>query len=122
MECCYSAADTDLSDSVQGAPVQVKIYLTELGNFADLINQKTQAPIATKVPVSLVNKRGQGGWHYTTPVDVEEFRKSAVHLEVYRTNERPRTPTSVNAHLHFDDTGNGIAYKIDRMECERLGL
>lgn len=123
IEDCYSAPDTDLSESPNASKIFVRIFLDERGFFAEIKNESLQSTIASKVPVHNSGTRGLGGWTYSTPASLWALPNGAANLEVYRTNQESRTPTGLNAHLTYANSSKGISrVKVDRLECRRLGL
>jgi hypothetical protein len=114
VESCHKSAKADSNRNIA-----VKIYLDDRGHYAEVIDKNTQATLATKVPVVLTGDRKSPSWYYTTPVSLMDVANGLANLEVYRSNESERTPTTVNAFFDYVNLNNGISLKSYPMECEK---
>ncbi len=126
VESCYSAGDTDLSQNpgsqIPGnTPISIQIFADARGYYAQISNQATKEIIADKMPVDRDHSRGDAAWTYTTPAQLPNQDAGKIALEIYRTNEDARNPTSVNAHVRHFSQGT-MKIKASRLECLKLGL
>lgn len=118
VENCRTATNTEIS-GYAGNPVTVQVHSKSRGFRADLLDQTTGELIA-KLQVRAEGARTDGSWDYNFPGDVTGKGPGFI-LEVYRTEESARTPTTVNANLTYWSS-SGELIRADRLECEKLGL
>ena len=100
----------------------VEIMENQTGHFARLSNQKTHVAISPDVLVVVKGSRQKNGWIYETSPQTVQESELKFKLEMYRTNQSERTPTTVNAHLNFQNDEKNMSFRAHRLECKKINL